>query len=441
MSGASPAAPKSALLKNLRREPSTGFLYGWLLFAIFIDYARPTHQLPFLNSVPFFYSLPPFLLFAITLFAPGMRPAKDIFADKFTKWILFFLFLVLMSYAMTGFSASASDVFHRVLGYTVLFFMITRLATTPQRVMGVIAILVVAHLYILAFNFNVLTNPSQRQYLVGAPFLGDGNDFALSIGLLFPGIIGVALLARGKFSRILAWGAAAVIPLSLVASQSRGATLGLAAVLAYLWWRSTKKAVTLVAIGFVGLGMIAYAPSQYFNRMSSLSTAASQDTSAQGRLQAWSGSIGMGINNPLGIGIGNFGARWGKTAHSTYFLAMGELGLLGFTCVLMLIIGNIVANVKLRKQLRAIVGTDPPEAARRSLQLLDMTNASLVFFAVTGAFLSATYYPHIYVLTGLLIAAREFARRDCQKPPEENVTEQPAKKPRPALRHRRVAHG
>lgn len=435
MNTAAQPAPNPALRKNLRAEPSTGYLYGWLLLVIFIDYARPSHQLPFLGAIPFFYSVPPFLLFFITMFAPGLRSAQDIFSDKYAKWLLFFLGLVFVSYGMTGFHASAADVFHRVFGYTVLFFMIVRIATTPERVMGVIGALIVAHLYILAFNFNVLTNPSQRQYLVGAPFLGDGNDFALSIGLLFPAAIGIAQLARGKFGRILAWSAAAVIPLALVASQSRGATLGLVAVLAYLWWRSPKKMVAMVAIGIVGIGMLAYAPAQYFNRMSSMTTAASSDSSAQGRLQAWSGSIGMGVKSPLGIGIGQFGAKWGKTAHSTYFLALGELGLPGFVCVLVLIIGNIRANNKLRKQLLAQVGAEPAEDAQRSLKLLDMINAALVFFAVTGAFLSATYYPHIYVLVGLLIAAREFARRRCAGPGGANA---PAtNKPRPL---KRMAH-
>jgi putative inorganic carbon (HCO3(-)) transporter len=429
MTGGAQSAPLSMLHKNLRREPSTGFLYGWLLFVIFIDYARPSHQLPFLNSIPFFYSIPPFLLFTVTLFTQGLRPAKEIFADKLTKWLLFFLFLVLLSYALQGFSIQASDVAHRVVGYTVLFFTIVRLATTPERVMGIILALVVAHMYILGFNFNVLTNPSLRQYLVAGPFLGDGNDFALSIGLLFPASVGIALLTRSKIRRYFAWGAAAVIPLALVASQSRGATLGLAATLAYLWWRSSNKMVTAVAIGFVGLGVLAYAPSQYYSRMGGLGSAATEDSSAKGRLDAWGGSIGMGVKNPLGIGIGRFSARWGRTAHSTYFLALGELGVLGFACVLMLILGNIRANVKLRKALHAQVGADPPGDASRSLRLLDMINASLVYFAVTGAFLSATYYPHIYVLTGLLIAAREFARRDCQKL-ADTVGPDPAKKPK-----------
>jgi hypothetical protein len=38
--------------------------------------------------------------------------------------------------------------------------------------------------------------------------------------------------------------------------------------------------------------------------------------------------------------------------------------------------------------------------------LLFMLSASMIGFAVAGAFLSAAYYPHVFVLTGLLCSAR-----------------------------------
>jgi putative inorganic carbon (HCO3(-)) transporter len=421
-----------------RQVASTGFLFGWLLLVFFLDYGRPTNQLTFLASVPLFYSLPPFLLFAVTLFAGGMRPAKDIFADKFPKWLLIFLVVVMISVALAGFSRDAQDVMYRVIGYTVLFFMIARLVTTEGRILGVIVMLVITHLYLLAVNFNVLTDPSTRQYITGAPFLGDGNDFSLSIVWLFPALVGIGLLAKSKPGKYLAFAAAGVIPLSIVASQSRGGTLGLAAALGYLWWRSSKKSTAMIAVAAVVGIVLVYAPSAYFGRMSTLSNAHA-DSSAQGRLDAWSASIGMGLKNPLGIGAGNFGARWGRTAHSTYFLALGELGILGFACVVVLIFGGIRANLKLHRELGRQVGPDPPEPAKRALKVLDMLNAALVSFAVSSAFLSATYYPHIFVLTGLLVAAREFARKRCAE--AGSAVPPPAAAPVKRFFTPRVAHG
>ncbi len=41
--------------------------------------------------------------------------------------------------------------------------------------------------------------------------------------------------------------------------------------------------------------------------------------------------------------------------------------------------------------------------------MLYLLNASLIGFAIAGAFLSAAYYPHIFVLTALMISARRIA--------------------------------
>jgi len=256
---------------------------------------------------------------------------------------------------------------------------------------------------------------------MGGTFLGDGNDFALSLCLLFPCMIGVALGARSLIGKLLAWGAAAVMPMAIVATQSRGGTLGMAVVLFYLWFRSPRKLVSLIAIAMVGVLVLIYAPPEYFQRMGTVSNV-QDDSSARGRLDAWSGSIGMGLKNPLGIGAGGFSARWGRTAHSTYFLALGELGLAGLFCVLMLVFGNIKVNATLRRQALARAGPIQDEHSRQSTRMLDMINAGMVGFAVAGAFLSSAYYPHMYVLTALLISARILLARNAGLQPPHSLT-------------------
>jgi O-antigen ligase len=334
---------------------------------------------------------------------------KEIFADPIAKWVPIMFGVVTLSWAATGFGSFGSQVMQTMLGYVFLFILVARIVTTERRLRGVIIALVIAHFYLLAVNFNVLTNPTQRQYLVGGTFLGDGNDFSLSICILIPFMVEVALSAGSKFRRALAWTTVGVIIIAIIATQSRGGTLGIAAVLAYLWWRSPNKIASAVAVAMVGGLVLLYAPAEYYQRMGTV-TGMQIDGSAQGRLDAWSGAIGMGMKNPiLGIGAGQFGARWGKTAHSTYMLAFAELGLPGFVCVLVLVFGNIGANMRLRRNLLPRDGPGYANHELQTLRMLDLANAGVVGFAVTGAFLSATYYPHMFVLTALLIAARGFA--------------------------------
>ncbi|MGE0030130.1 MAG: O-antigen ligase family protein [Steroidobacteraceae bacterium] len=390
-----------------RTQPGTGLLYGWLLAALFVEYARPANQLTFLQF-PYFYSLVPMTLMLVQSFARGLKPIKEIFSDRIAKWVLVLLGAVAASWAASGFNHYGSLPFQATLGYVFLFVLIARIVTTEARLRGVIVILTLAHFYLLAFNSNILTDPTQRQYIVGGSFLGDGNDFSLSMCILIPLMVEIALSTRNRFYQVLAWSATALIIMAIIATQSRGGTLGITAVLAYLWWRSPRKLVSAVAIALVGGLILLYAPSQYFQRMGTV-TGGTIDGSAQGRLDAWSGAIGMGAKNPVfGIGTGQFGARWGKTAHSTYMLAFAELGILGFICSIVLVFGNIRANLKLRQSIIARLGPATSRDSTQTLRLLDMTNAAMVGFAVAGAFLSAIYYPHIFVLTALMLAARQF---------------------------------
>jgi hypothetical protein len=390
-------------------QPGTGFLYGWLLVALFVEYARPASQLTFLDF-PFFYSLVPLLLFAVTMVAPGLRPMQEIFSDRITKWIFILLGLVMLSVVIAPVFEFSWNVATAVLGRVFLFVMICRLMTSESRIRGVIFTLFLAHVYLLAFNPNILLNPEQRNYIDGATFLGDGNDFALSLCLLVPCMVEIGLAARTRLRKLVAWLGALVLVLAIIATQSRGGTLGLVAVLVYLWWRSPRKLPAMVAIGVLAVGALIFAPPEYFTRMQTMHDTAS-DGSAQGRINAWKGAIGMGVKNPLGIGAGHFGARWGLTAHSTYMLAFAELGPLGFWCILMLVLGNLRSNARLRGQLLARGAVNASESLRHSIRQLDLLNAAMVGFAVSGAFLSATYYPHVYVLSALLISARLLAAR------------------------------
>lgn len=390
-------------------QPGTGFLYGWLLVALFVEYARPASQLTFLDF-PFFYSIVPLSLLAITMFAPGLRPMQEVFADKITKWVFIFLGLILFSVVISPVFDYSWNVAIGVLGRIFLFIMICRLMTTEARIRGVIFTLFLAHVYLLAMNPDILLNPEQRNYIDGATFLGDGNDFALSLCILLPCMIEVASASRSRFTKLISWIGALVIVLSIISTQSRGGTLGLVAVLLYLWWRSPRKVVAAIAIGILCAGALVFAPSEYFARMQTLQDT-SADGSAQGRINAWKAAIGMGAKHPLGVGTGHFGPRWGHTAHSTYMLAFAELGPLGFACTLVLVFGNLSANSRLRRVLLAREAAQPSGRLRELTRMLDMLNAGMVGFAVAGAFLSATYYPHMYVLSALLISARILASR------------------------------
>lgn len=421
-------------------EKAGKFLYWWLLLALFFEYARPSYQYTFLLPLRL-NTLIPMGLFVVSLFAGGQRPWKEITADKMWVWPIVLVSFVLVSMSWADVKTYTYNCFLLILGYLILYVLVVRIVTTAARLRGVIITLVLAHIFLLVYNPLVVTDPNTRHYITGATFLGDGNDFSCSLVLLIPLMLELVLRQESKIWKILFGFLLAVMMLAIIGTQSRGATLGMITVFAYLWWRSPNKARGVVAIFIVALGLLAYAPDVYFKRMSTLK-APQEESSADSRLKAWAAGTRMALDNVLGVGGGNFPnnfpkyrsadapGRW-MTAHSMYFLALGELGFLGLLLVLNFIFGNVLATAKLRARL-VKQPTGPPEKTAASIRLLNMINASALGLAVSGAFLSVTYYPHLFMVTAMCLCARNIVARDHGVPVVEEPKKKSAVRRRPA---------
>lgn len=401
-------------------EATPRYLYWWLLLAIFFEYARPGSFMPVINPLS---SLIPLSLFVFCLFARGLRPVEEIAQDPLAKWLLVYFGLIALSVVHAEVTENSYKIFKWVLGYVFLFFMIVRIVTSSEKLRGVFITLITAHLFLLLMNPAVILNPEQRNYIQGGVFLGDGNDFALSLCVLLPMVIELMFNTRSTWRRLLWSGALALLLLALIGTSSRGATLGLIAVAGYLWLISPRKVLTLIGLALAMVIVLAYAPDSYFQRMGTI-TSYEEDGSAMGRITAWKAGLRMAADHPLlGVATGHFSISFGTvyrpadadgmpwlTAHSMYFLVLGELAVPGIVALLVLIFGNIRTSARLRRDLLATAG--PDESSRKeAARLLYLLNASMVGFAVAGTFLSVAYYPHLFVLTGLMVSYRCVARK------------------------------
>ncbi|MFC4313313.1 O-antigen ligase family protein [Steroidobacter flavus] len=397
-------------------EKSTRYLYWWLLLALFFEYGRPAAYFKPLGLLPLNSAIP-LVLFLVTCFAKGLRPWNRIFADGLAKWPFIFLGAVLASMLWATVGGYSFIVFQKMLGYLFIYIMIVRICTSRERVNGVALTLIVSHLFLLVMNPEVVLSPTTRHYVIGATFLGDGNDYSMSMCILLGFQLNIALNQTTKFKKMFSWFLLGLLMLTIIGTQSRGATLGMVGVFGYMWWRSPRKAAGVVAIVVAVIGVLLYAPAVYFERMGTLS-APQEDSSAEGRIHAWRAGTKMALHNPLGVGAGNFPnnfpkyrgpdapVRW-MTAHSMYFLILGELGILGLLMLFKLVFGNFRSNVRLRKRLEEEQERlKEPTRFAADIRALNAYNGSIIGLAIAGGFLSVTYYPHIFVMVGVCVALR-----------------------------------
>jgi probable O-glycosylation ligase (exosortase A-associated) len=286
---------------------------------------------------------------------------------------------------------------------------------TENEIMGVFVIIVIIHFVVILLNPQVL-DLDTREFVKAGYFLGDGNDFALSVCITLPMAIYIYTNTHNKLLKYFFGISSIFLTLSIIATQSRGGTLGLAAIIIYYFLESKKKLKNVFYIGICTIILLMVGSTIFFERMASIKNYKT-DSTAQQRINAWKAGIRMAIDNPLfGIGPGGFGSAYGRdyrpkefqsrrgglkwlNAHSIYFQLLGETGLPGFLLLLILIFGNLKKNKLIIRELK-----NSDEIKMKSLFI--GINASIIGFATAGAFLTAAYYPHLYVLVAISTCAQ-----------------------------------
>jgi O-antigen ligase len=248
------------------------------------------------------------------------------------------------------------------------------------------------------------------------PGLGmyDSNDMAAILAMSFPLAIGLFLTERGRV-RWAAAAAALILGMVVLASGSRGGLLALGAGALVLalglkgWIRPAGLALMAVAV----IGLWNFSPT-FSARIDSIINVEGDYnlTDETGRKAVWARGRGYIRENPLvGVGAGNFGVREGlyfqqeyfgqrggkwSAAHNAYVQAYADLGLIGGSIFVALLIWGVIATLGLWRGVRGMAGlVHRPEYL-----------AALCAFIASSVFLSHAYYFPLLALLGIIAVAR-----------------------------------
>lgn len=403
-----------------RIHPVPKFLFGGLLIYFIIEYIRPGAYFPVLE-IARLNTIVPFIIIFFTLITRNGQPNTNILKAKNTKWFIFFLCLFPIQIFTADVTLYVFNTFKAVLGFVLIYFVIIKQITSMERMKALLTILVLIHIGSIILNPNVFFYPEQRNYSLGAVFLGDGNDYAWSACIVIPFALFLAQSSKGKLTKGLFWSVLVLLTLSVIGTQSRGGSIALATLVIYLVLRSKKKALGLLGLGALVTVVFLFAPQSYFDRMRTMKDYETEG-SAQGRIMAWKSAVRMAVDHPfIGVGAGHFAVKYGveyrppgvgrtelpwSNAHSIYFVAIGEFGFTGAFLLLGIILSNIGKNEKSMGEVKKLTKENADEPRKLLLAL----QAGLIGFAVGGAFLSGLYYPHLYVLAALTEAGRFIIR-------------------------------
>lgn len=244
-------------------------------------------------------------------------------------------------------------------------------------------------------------------------FIEGNNELALALLMVLPLMFFLWRREERPLLRYLLIGMICLTVVSVLGSFSRGAFLGLLACGVFLMLKSQRRVPVAIAVAVAAFTMAVIMPQSWWDRMGTIQTY-QEDSSAQGRLGAWSLATKVANANPLGAGFDfwspevyeAYGVDFVKAqdAHSIYFEVLGEHGWLG----LVLFVSLLTATWRCGSRLiRSTTGQPELEWER---DLVRMSQVSLVAYAVGGAFLGLAYFDLPYHVVGIVVIMSTYVR-------------------------------
>ncbi len=413
--------PFTLLLIAFFRNPFLG-----VLLIYFLEYFRPQDLLPAIAPLRL-----PAMFTGLVFFAMVVRvirsPERKIVWPAQSWMYMGLLFVMGISVIIAKNNYWAFWHFWIVLFLVILFFSTINLVESPNQLRKLLLLLVFVHVWLCVRGIRgyLHGNIWGTTGVVGSGFLGDENDFALALVVIFPYAFFAMTALRRWGAKWLAFLTSLLILVTIVLTMSRGGFVGIAATLFFCWYRGKRKLLT-GSIMLLLIASVAFiAPSRYFEEIRSIQQ--TDEGTAHKRREYWLAGFRMFAEYPLiGVGPGNSNLRmpqyvdldnpatqWGKAMHGTIPLIAAEMGILGLAIYTTLFVQSFL---EIRRMRRIRVRDSD---VRRLLDYFgNALFASILGFVVTATFLSALYYPHMYVLTALCVVGRRLAVEAAEKEEE-----------------------
>ena len=341
----------------------------------------------------------------------------------FTAWML-----------MTTFFAFSQEFawlqWEKVWNIQLMVFVTLVLMQRAERLQALIWVIVLSIGFygVKGGIWTVAAGGAYRVYGPDGTFIGGNNEIGLALIMVIPLMRYLQLTSERRWVRMGLTAAMALSAISILGTHSRGAFVGIAAMLLFLVLKSRRRfALAIVLALVVPLGLLVM-PQKWFDRMYTIRNY-EQDQSAMGRINAWTFAYNLAKDRPL---IGGGFEVFGKSelhdiyapnpdvrdAHSIYFEVLGEHGFVGL--FLFLSLGFLVwrSCSAIKKQARG-----HPELGKFS-DLAMMAQVSLVGYAVSGAFPGLAYFDLYYNLVAIVILVKVMVREHLEEMAAEFEYEQ-----------------
>lgn len=388
---------------SISPKSSYGALFALAVLYLIVDYGRPQDFLPISALRP---GMILSILLILTLFT---SETALVWKAKQIWMVIYFALLLALFVPFATNNYYAYKAMLTVVLFIPFILAIVTSVRTVERLKTLLFLWVLLALYVSVYGLF-------HRGVGSGNYFADENDLSLYINMSLPFCFMLLFYEKSFFRRAVALFAILAGLTATVISFSRGGFVGLVCVAGVYFFYSKHKIRIGLTIAAIAIVALVFASSAYWDEMSTITD--TKEATANARLLTWESAWYMFLDNPLGVGGGNFRVRfpeyqvdefqrgmWGKYSHSLWFTLLSELGVVGVVIYLRLIYYNLKDIFFLRK---VVLSDSETTSFMRSLALAFL--ASLAGYFSSGSLLSVLYYPHYWYITGIIVATASIAR-------------------------------
>lgn len=409
------------------------YLYSWL------SYMNP-HRLAYGFAYTFPWAYITAIVTLLGLFF-SKEPKRMPWTRELTVLTLLLLWMVVTS-SFAFFPQLAWPQMEKVAKIMLMIFLTPLVINTRERLHYLIWVIVLSFAFygVKGGIFTILHGGVHRVQGPTGTFIGGNNEMALALLMTIPLIRYLQLTEKNTLVRLGLMMGMILTALAAIGSQSRGALVG-AAVMGFLFWLKSRNKFFSAILIVAAVGLVAaIMPASWYERMYTIETY-QEDSSAQGRINAWWTAWNVALARPLvGGGFEMFQAPTFAAfapepenvhdVHSIYFEILGEHGFVGFG--LWLLLGFLAWRTGSWVIKRVKRKPDQKWAS----DLASMVQVSMVAYLASGAFLGLAYFDLYYHLLVILVMTKVIVLKAEQEPAPIVPSEQVSMKRKPPLRRR-----
>jgi O-antigen ligase len=268
--------------------------------------------------------------------------------------------------------------------------------------------------------------------------IANSNDYAVHLLFVLPFAIWVALGAKSKALKLVAWGVVCFGAVLVLRTASRGALIGLSTGVLYWLFRGTmrQKMVLLIAGPVAAVALIAFVPQSALVRIVAFSTGAenpSEDarTSSEMRQYLLKQSIVYTLQNPIfGVGMAQFGEYeaernaiigthgLGHDTHNSYTQISVECGMPALVFYVAGILSAFLMTNRVYRQACTRPDCEDIRIATFCIML------SMTMYCAGILFVNFGYFFYLPLMCSLAIAVSNAASTEFSRPPSVTAERQ-----------------